>query len=53
MLFEQCPDLPARDPRQELESFRRSISDSRTFKPPVGVFLTVPDMANSAVGRES
>nr|CAH0110056.1 unnamed protein product [Daphnia galeata] len=49
----KCPDLPARDPRQELESFRRSISDSRTFKPPVGVFLTVPDMANSAVGRES
>lgn len=49
----KCPDLPARDPRQELESFRKSMLEGMHKTMPVGVILVVPDMAAHATGKES
>ncbi|XP_046637255.1 metalloendopeptidase OMA1, mitochondrial-like [Daphnia pulicaria] len=49
----KCPDLPPQDPRQEIASFRQAISEFKTYRPPVGVFLDVPNMAVSAIDIES
>ncbi len=46
----QCPALPKRDPRYDIEVFRQSLSSSKQLNH-VGVVLAIPDMVATASGK--
>ena len=48
----QCPELSQRDPRNDIENFRRSLSSGQSKPVPVGIFLDMPDIVSTATERD-